>query len=58
VLEAPLVSEPWIGVGGALLANRTTSRLMLDEAIAALHEDGTTLRILEGLEFPGRPAGP
>lgn len=54
VLDAPVVSEPWIGVGGITLADRTFVRSQVDEAIAALSGDGTIAAILEQHGFPGR----
>lgn len=55
VLETPAISEPWIGVGGITLADREFVRSQVDEAIAALTEDGTIAAILEQYGFPGRP---
>lgn len=54
VLEAPEVSEPWIGVGGITLADRAFVRSNVDEAIAVLAADGTIQQILESFDFPGR----
>ncbi len=54
VLDAPVVSEPWIGVGGITLADRTFVRSQVDEAVAALSADGTIAAILAESGFPGR----
>jgi polar amino acid transport system substrate-binding protein len=54
VVEAPVVSEPWIGVGGALTADRTFARSQFDLALAALTEDGTIAALIEAAGFPGR----
>jgi len=56
VLDAPAISEPWIGVGGVTLADRTFVRTQVDEAIAALAQNGVIAEILEGFGFPARPA--
>jgi hypothetical protein len=53
-LEAPVVSEPWIGVGGALLADRTFARVALDDALREIASDGTIDAILASWGFPGR----
>lgn len=58
VIEASVVSEPWIRIGGALLADRTTSQLMIDEALIALYSDGTIAHLLETVGFPGRSLEP
>jgi polar amino acid transport system substrate-binding protein len=42
------------GVGGALLARQTFLRAQVDQAIAALIEDGTIGAILAAADFPGR----
>mgnify|MGYP006204446853 CR=1 FL=1 len=54
VLEAPAVSEPWVGVGGITLADRAFVRSSVDEAVAALSADGTIQAILDEFGFPGR----
>ena len=41
-----------LGVGALMLANETFLRTALDEAIAALSEDGTIAGILEKYGFP------
>ena len=57
VIDAPVVSEPWIGVGAALPGDRTYARSELDAALAALSTDGTIDAILDGfVGFPGRVA--
>lgn len=57
VIDAPVVSEPWIGVGAALTGDRTYARSELDAALAALSTDGTIDAILGGfVGFPGRVA--
>lgn len=43
-----------MGVGALLLANETFLRTALDQAIAALREDGTITAILEQYEFPAK----
>jgi polar amino acid transport system substrate-binding protein len=53
-LEAPVVSEPWIGVGAALLTDRTFARVALDDALRELAADGTIAGILADWGFPGR----
>jgi len=55
-LEATVVSEPWVGVGAALTADRTFARVELDAALAALAEDGTIAAWLAAQDFPGRAA--
>ncbi len=57
VVDAPVVSEPWIGVGGALTADRTFARSQFDLALEALTADGTIAGILEAAGFPGRVGG-
>lgn len=54
VMEAEMVSEPWIGVGGALTSDRVFPRSQIDEALAVLHRDGVIGEILERWGFPGR----
>lgn len=54
VVEAPIVSEPWIGVGGVLLADRGFIRSSVDAAVAALSADGTIEEILASFAYPGR----
>jgi polar amino acid transport system substrate-binding protein len=49
---APTISEPAIGVGAVLTADRTFVRSVLDEAIAALRADGTLQGILDALDYP------
>jgi polar amino acid transport system substrate-binding protein len=49
---APTISEPAVGVGAVLTADRTFVRSVLDEAIAALRADGTIQDILDTLGFP------
>jgi polar amino acid transport system substrate-binding protein len=57
VIDAPVVSDPWIGVGAALTGDRTYARNELDAALAALTDDGSIATILEGFDaFPGRVA--
>lgn len=56
VLEAPEVSEPWIGVGAITLADRAFVRDNVDQAVAALSADGTIQEILDSFDFPGRAA--
>ena len=51
VVSAPHVSEPAIGVGGVLLADRTFVRSAVDEALAAIDDD--VQRILEDRAYPG-----
>jgi len=55
VIEAPVVSEPWIGVGGITLADREFVRSQVDEAIGVLSGDGTIAGIIEEHGFPARP---
>lgn len=55
VVEAPVVSEPWIGVGGITLADRQFVRSQVDQAIEALTSDGTIAEILERYGTPARP---
>lgn len=57
VADAPVVSEPWIGVGGALTADRTFARSQFDLALEALTADGTIEGILDAAGFPGRASG-
>jgi polar amino acid transport system substrate-binding protein len=54
VISAPVVSLPWIEVGAALTDDRGYQRTLLDDALKALHADGTIEKILLDLEFPGR----
>jgi polar amino acid transport system substrate-binding protein len=53
VVDAPFVSDPPVGVGGVLLADRMALRASIDDAIAALVADGTIQGILESFEYPG-----
>ncbi|HZW98954.1 MAG TPA: hypothetical protein VFF10_02765, partial [Trueperaceae bacterium] len=55
VVEASVVSEPWIGVGGITLADREFVRSQVDQAIEALTSDGTIAEILERYGTPARP---
>jgi len=52
VVVAPTISEPPIGVGAALTADRTFIRSTLDDAIAALRTDGSIQAILDSLGYP------
>lgn len=54
VVEAPLISDPWIGVSAGLVVDRTFELSLLDQAIAALTADGTIGRLLEEHDYPGR----
>lgn len=54
VVAAPEISEPWIGVGGTLLADRTFIRSSIDGAIGSLIADGTIDAVLSSLGFPAR----
>lgn len=54
VVSASEISEPWIGVGGTLLADRAFVRSSIDGAIGALIADGTIEAILSSLGFPAR----
>lgn len=56
VLEAPLISEPWIGVGAMLTVNRTFELTLLDEGLELISTDGTVARILAEYNYPARPA--
>jgi polar amino acid transport system substrate-binding protein len=52
VVSAPHISEPAIGVGAVLVAGRTFARASIDEAIAAMVEDGTIERLIEEFGYP------
>jgi hypothetical protein len=56
LLEAPIVSEPWIPVGAALVTDRGAVRFLIDQALAELQSSGAISQILNEYEFPGRPA--
>ncbi len=52
VIDPTPLPPTTLGVGGLMLANETFLRTALDEAIAALSEDGTIAGILEKYGFP------
>jgi polar amino acid transport system substrate-binding protein len=52
VVAAPFISEPAIGVGAVLLAGRTFARASIDDAVAALRDDGTIEGIIEEFAYP------
>lgn len=54
LVEAPLISEPWVDVGALSLADRSFVRSSIDIALAALTSDGTIQEILASFDFPGR----
>ncbi len=54
VVDVPTISEPTVGVGAVLLADRTFIRSSVDEAIASLIADGTIQSILDEFGYPGR----
>ncbi|MEX2536808.1 MAG: transporter substrate-binding domain-containing protein [Trueperaceae bacterium] len=54
LLDAPIVSEPWIPMGAALAADRGAIQFLIDQALAELHADGTIAELLEEFGFPGR----
>jgi polar amino acid transport system substrate-binding protein len=53
VVEARHISEPPVGVGGVLLADRTFVRAAVDQAIGALIQDGTIQEIIDAFTYPG-----
>ena len=54
VIEAAHISEPYVGVGGVLLAHRDFVRESVDAAVGALIESGTIQEILDGFGYPAR----
>lgn len=56
VLDTPLISEPWIGVGAMLTVDRTFELTLLDEGLKSISEDGTVDRVLEEFGYPARAA--
>jgi polar amino acid transport system substrate-binding protein len=58
VVQAPVVSEPPVGVGAVLTADRTFIRATVDQAIAALVADGVIQTILDEFDYPGQAPSP
>ena len=54
VVDAPVISEPWIDVGAVALADRGFVLSSVDNALNALSADGTIAAILSSFDFPGR----
>jgi len=56
VIEPRPLPPTTLGVGALLLSDETFLRTAIDEAIAALREDGTIAAILEDFDFPATAA--